>query len=56
MFLSLRPAPEGQRPSYVERIVLQVAQQRLWEWQLVGAVGVSVDGEARQVLQRREGL
>ncbi len=40
----------------MERVVLQVAQQRLWEWQLVGAVGVSVDGEARQVLQRGEGL
>lgn len=56
MLLSLCPVPEGQGPSYVERVVLQVAQQRLREWQLVGAVGVSVDGEARQVLQRREGL
>lgn len=40
----------------MERVVLQVAQQRLWEWQLLGAAGVSVDGEARQVLQRGEGL
>lgn len=40
----------------MERVVLQVAQQRLWEWQLVGAAGVSVDDEARHVLQRREGL
>lgn len=56
MFPSLCPVPEGQTPSYVERVVLQVAQQRLWEQQLVGAVCVSVDGEARQVLQRREGL
>lgn len=54
--LPLCPAPEPQRPSYVKRVVLQVAQQRLWEWQLLGASGVSVDGEARQVLQRGEGL
>lgn len=40
----------------MERVVLQEAQQRLWEWQLVGTVCVSVDGEARQVLQRGEGL
>lgn len=40
----------------MERIVLQVVQEPLWEWQLVGAVCVSVDGEACQVLQRREGL
>lgn len=56
MFLSACPAPQRKRPSYVERVVLQVAPERLWEWQLVGAVRVSVDGEACQVLQRREGL
>lgn len=40
----------------MERVVLQVAQQKLWEWQLAVAARASVDGEARQVLQRREGL
>lgn len=35
----------------MERVVQQVAQQRLGEWQLVGAAGVPVDGKARQVLQ-----
>ena len=50
------PAPEGQRPSYVETIVLQVVQQRLWEWQLVRRVCVSVDGDASQVLQSRKSL
>lgn len=44
------------RRSYVERVVLQVAQERLWESQLVRAVCASVDGEACQVLQRREDL
>lgn len=47
---------KGQRSSYRERVVLQVAQQRVWEGQLVEAVCVSVDGEASQVLQRRENL
>lgn len=50
------PVPEGQSPSYVERVVVQVAQQRLRDRQLVGAAGVSVDGEACQVLQRGESL
>lgn len=40
----------------MERVVLQVVQEQVWEWQLVGAVCVSVDGKACQVLQRREGL
>lgn len=42
--------------SYMERVVLQVAQQRLREWQLLGTFCVSVDGKAHQVLQSWEGL
>lgn len=51
IFVPLRPPG-----SYEERVVLQEAQQRLWEGQLVGAVCVFVDGEACQVLQRRKTL
>ena len=46
----------GPSPSYMEGVVVQVAQQRLGDRQLVGAAGVSVDGKACQVLQRGERL
>lgn len=42
--------------SDMERIVLQVAQQKVWEWQLFRTFCVAVDGEAHQVLQSWEGL
>lgn len=51
------PTESDRRPSlYEEGVVLQETQQRLGKGQLVGAVCVFVDGEPRQVLQRRKAL
>lgn len=50
----LAVAPRG--PSHLEGVVLDVAQQRPGERELLGANAVPVDGEACEVLQGGEGL
>lgn len=57
----IQPEPKTRRdppllPSYFEGVVLDVPQQRLWEWKLLGAVRVSVEDQPCEVLQGGEAV
>lgn len=51
-----RRGPPHHHHSYFEGVVLNVPQQRLGEWELLGAVRVPVDDQPREVLQGGEAV